>query len=120
MTKDHKETKLFKCREWLNKDQGIALIESYVRIHTRSKHESFDIDASLTIGDCSRQIILDFDLYMYDNDSKATRYRNIRLLKEKVGRMRKYVGGFMDAMDKAIKEAETVAKNAKPRKRKKK
>jgi hypothetical protein len=120
MTKGNKETKLFKCRDWLNKDEGIALIESHVRINRRSKHQSFDLDASLTIGDCSRQITLDFDFYMYDSDSKATRHRNIRLLKEKVGRMRKYVGGFMAAMDEAIVEAETAVKNTKVQKRKKK
>ena len=119
MTKD-KETTLFKCRDWLNKDEGIALIAAHVRTQTRSKNESLDVDASLTIGDCSRQVTLDFELYMYSRDSMATRRKNIRLLREKVERMRKYVGGFMDAMDQAIVEAETAAKNIKVQKRKKK
>ncbi len=108
--KDRKEITLFKCRDWLNRDHGIAMVASHVTIETRSKYDSLEVDGSLTIGDCSRQITLDFDLYIHNNDSKVQKRKKIQVLREKMIRMRKYVGGFMDAMDKAIVEAEAIVK----------
>lgn len=51
-------------RDWLNKKQGTAFVESTAHeYYPTPKNRPGHVSASLTIADCSRQIHLDFDAF---------------------------------------------------------
>jgi hypothetical protein len=84
----------YTSRKFLNPKQGMAAIESSVSTSTFS---SSNIDATITISDCSRQAQLDFGVYS-KADAKA-RIAKLNLIGEELRK-------FKEQLENAIAQAE--------------
>lgn len=99
-----KEQRYYK-RKFLNRPgfNSIALLLFEINRYFSKKdgNESLSFDGGMTIGDCSRQITLDFSMgYNYGEDPMGA-------LDNTIGKMRafrKYVNEFGDEMEKAYAE----------------
>ena len=84
----------YTSRKFLNPKQGMAAIESSVSTSTFSSN---NIDATITISDCGRQVQLDFSMYKKE-DAKA-RIAKLNLLGEELRK-------FKEQLESAIAKAE--------------
>jgi hypothetical protein len=72
----------YHSRKFLNKNQGIAAIETNVESYTLSS----GIDATVTISDCSRQVSLDFSIY--DKKDVSVKIDKLSLLINELTKLR--------------------------------
>ena len=96
-----KKTELYYVREFLNKPgyESIGLILAAVSMTEwtdKTGKVSKEISADLTLGDCSRQISLDFCLYGTDPKKENVQYKSALL--------RKTINDFLDAVDICLDE----------------
>lgn len=99
---------LYRKRQFLNERHGMAAVQAtvtyrsgtYKHHKTKKKIDTWSIDASFHLSDCSRQVALDFDC--------SSDYRGIqsaeRILR-KVRRFSKVVQGFEAALKAATEKA---------------
>ena len=93
-------------RRWLNPQtsRNNGWVKTYVR---SSAH---NVDASVTLADCSRQISLDFDVYPYDKSSGQAGLKKLDLLIETLVNYReKYVAHCDNHAKLAREHAEKTA-----------
>ena len=96
------EKKLGNKRCFLNPKEGIAAINFEVTVTDNLKGGSYpnlDVEATITLSDCSRQITLEFDTWCGENN-RATR-KVIKDRRAKLARLKKLLDEFIDCTDKA-------------------
>jgi len=80
----------FSQREFLNKTEGMAAVNSYVKVSRHGNYINFDTE--LNISDCSRVVTLEFDPE-YHGGTVAMR--------DKVKRFRRLLNEHLDALVEA-------------------
>lgn len=90
---------LFRKRTFLNPREGMAAIQASVRISEGDDY--INVDSSLTISDCNRQINLDFEVWDSSQDKSYLRER-----RKKMDLFRKVINGYLDATEEAYNELE--------------
>ena len=94
--------KLYKSRKFLNKDQGIAAIETYFNFDPTWKFQG-GWEAYVSISDCSRSIRLEFGAYSNkDVDRTLDKIATLMVELEKLGNL---MLEHREAAKELIKEA---------------
>jgi hypothetical protein len=91
--------KLFYRRAFLNKPgfQSTGLILADVRVGRGA--DDIDLDAGLTIGDCGRQVSLDFGLWFGRGEHRKVNRGELANVRHKTATLRKAVNDFCDAVE---------------------
>jgi hypothetical protein len=76
--------KTYSSRKFLNKDLGLAAIESYISIDTMDG----GMEASLDISDCNRKVTLDFYFFGTEEKNIKRRLDKLNLIVEEVTKFR--------------------------------
>lgn len=101
---------LLNKRVWLNNDPSMqGHLRSHVvtyfmpadptSAHAWQREASYNVDAELSVTDCSRTVFLDFN---------ASRKCDVKAMRSKIARLRQYVNEFCDKYEAALDEFERL------------
>lgn len=92
-------------RAFLNPKEGVAAAWYYATVEHepnpkgKNRWPTLDLDCSMELSDCNRQIHLDFDVWASD---KAKTLREIREKRAKVARLQEVINGFAESANEAL------------------
>ncbi len=96
--------KFGKKRYFLNADEGVAAASFNVEVEAdiapkKDYWPTIDMSSGIQLSDCSRQISLEFDIWI--SDKKIKTLKNIRERRAKLQRLKDIVNEFAEATNEA-------------------
>lgn len=99
------DKKFLSKRYFLNPKEGVAAAAANASVNYRikrsniNKYPALDVDASLSISDCNRQVHLEFDVWLGGDEKEAR--RTLKDRRAKLERLRQIVDEFVAQTTKA-------------------